>query len=288
VELVLNTHYDIVLMDIQMPVMDGYEAASRIREYTKSLPIIALTADAVKGVADKVFAAGMDGYITKPIEPLQLLSVLKRWLSKAEQYQVESLPGLNLQAGLGRVNGKMEKYLEVLTLFKEKQLSSTAEIKAALKAGSLELAVRIAHTMKGAAGNIGLEDVFSALVTLESLLRQNVSVDSVCTALDALAQALDVAAHSIDSILTERVRQDDCGEVHLAQFNKDVKILKYMIEMNQVSAIDVFKRIEPELRQLYGPKAEELKTVLMDFAWDYAEELLNSMWSDEGEPIDER
>ncbi|MCE5287262.1 MAG: response regulator [Pelosinus sp.] len=297
VELALNKRYDIVLMDVQMPVMDGYEAASRIREllHTKSLPIIALTADAVKGVSDKVFDAGMDGYITKPIEPLQLLSMIKRWLSKDEWGGAQSLPvadeisslknlpGLNLQAGLLRINGKMDKYLELLILFREKQLKGAVEIKAALKADNQELAVRTSHTLKGAAGNIGLEDVFDAAVTLEQLLRQRSSVD---TELEKLAKALDAAAHSIDSVLTEYAPQEYSGEVNSDEFNKDVKMLKAMIEMSQVAAIDVFKRIAPELRQLYGPETEELKTALADFDWEHAGELLNSMRSDAGEPSD--
>jgi signal transduction histidine kinase/DNA-binding response OmpR family regulator len=300
VKQVLNRPYDIVLMDIQMPVMDGYDAASRIRELpqAKSLPIIALTADAVKGVADKVFGSGMDGYITKPIEPLQLLSVLKRWLRKEEWYGVQSIPlteqevsypksipGLNMQTGLQRINGKMGKYLELLALFREKQLGSAAKIKAALKADNQELAMRIAHTLKGAAGNIGLEEVCSAAVKLENTLKQQSGVD---TELEKLREALAAAAYALDSVLTVHARQAACRQVNSAEFSKDVKMLKTMIEMSQVAAIDVFKRLAPELRQLYGPKTEELKAALADFAWDRAGELLNSMRGDEGEPSNER
>jgi hypothetical protein len=90
----------------------------------------------------------------------------------------------------------------------------------------------------------------------------------------------------IDGVLKEHAPQDDGSQVNPDELKKDLKMLKAMIEMSQVAAIDVFKRVAPKLRQLYGPKTEELKMALADFDWDGAGELLNSMWSDEGEQID--
>ncbi|SEP10366.1 response regulator [Paenibacillus sp. OV219] len=84
VEKVKQQPFDVILMDLQMPVMDGYEAARRIREipYAKSTPIIAMTADAMKGVEEQVLGAGMDFYVTKPFDPMQVFSILQRFIQR--------------------------------------------------------------------------------------------------------------------------------------------------------------------------------------------------------------
>lgn len=300
VELASRNVYDIVLMDIQMPVLDGYAATKLLRELPnfRDIPIVALTADVVRGVADKVFASGMDGYITKPIEPLQLLATLKRWLYKEpsnllEEYKpskraaipIQALPGLNIQAGLGRINGKTERYLELLTLFKEKHARSAEKIKSALEADKQIFAVRIAHTLKGAAGNIGLDDVFSAAAKLEKILQDNPSVRHDLPELNALAEALQIAEHSIGTALKELNAKIDQTLVNPPEINEKLNVLKDRIELNQVDALDMFKELSHQIKEQYGLKQlEALKGALENFDWDYAGELLNSMRGGECEP----
>ncbi len=305
VDLVAVRQYDIVLMDIQMPVMDGYEAAKRIRDFphAQELPIIALTADVVKGVDDKVLAAGMNGYITKPIEPIQLLSTLKRWMQKERvsynQEQVEpdrvigcagenfsqnagtitlplqQLPGLNTEAGLARLHGKTERYLELLGIFREKEVLSYRQIKEALVQGNTALAIRFAHTLKGAAGNIGGEDVFQIAAALEQGLREDAGLSQLEEQLEELTGALRIVDHSIEIVLQNEKNSEETIPTELTE---EIKTLATLIEMNLVEAFDLFMKILPKLERRYGQDAlGSLRHAIINFDWDAAGQLLNNL-----------
>ena len=303
VELVAANMYDIVLMDIQMPVMDGYEATRKIREKLQAnrLPIIALTADAVKGVADKVTAAGMNGYITKPIEPMQLLTTLKRWLKKEQTagdklcqanqaaalnliLPEQELPGLNVRDGLARINGKADRYLEILKLFKAKQAMSTEAIQAALAAGDTALAVRLAHTLKGAAGNCGFDEVAAGAASLEDKLTAQPDNGELVPDILALAAALSQAGQAIDTLLALNGRENRQLPLESSLFAGKLAKLVAMVKLNQVEAFDLCQELSPQLTQFYGQELQvKLYNALANFDWEAAEALLQPMGDEDFE-----
>jgi two-component system sensor histidine kinase/response regulator len=184
--------YDAVLMDIQMPVMGGFEATQEIREdgRFKDLPIIAMTAHAMAGDREKSLAAGMNDHVTKPIDPEELFSALVRWIKpgkreisegvrellmakkEVEDILPSELPGISRASGLGRVGGNKQLYAKLLRKFRESQQNAVAGIRAALRSGDRETAGRLAHTVKGVSGNLGAESLYRAAAELEKAIKE--------------------------------------------------------------------------------------------------------------------
>ncbi len=194
--------YDAVLMDLQMPIMGGYEASEKIRKELNyaTLPIIAMSADAMVGVKERCLDAGMSDYLTKPIDPNLLFTVLGKWLHVSaavlEQQQHTTaaevtlvIDGLDTTAGIARVAGNLKIYNNILKKFCSHHANAAEEIKTAVDNSDFELAERIAHTIKGVAGNIGADAIFECSVKLDALLK------------DAQANAID--EQTLTTLLTE-------------------------------------------------------------------------------------
>ncbi len=182
-----TSDYDLVLMDIQMPVMDGISATVEIRKEArfKKLPVIAMTANALQGDRARYIAAGMNDQITKPFDPDDLWRVLLKWLpgrpgSSAEPAisgAVENIDlprdidGLDMDKGLRRVAGKKQAYLEMLSRFLAGQTTAIGAISRALKDLDWDTAERLAHTLKGVSGNIGASTIQQLATNIEAAIR---------------------------------------------------------------------------------------------------------------------
>ena len=178
-ELLANATFDAVLMDVQMPVMDGLEAARRIRREARwrDLPIIAMTAGAMAEEREQTLAAGMNAHITKPIDVDEMFRTLATWLIRTpipvETPQAvtpgPAYPGLDIDFGLKSAASKPLLYRKLL----RKYLDSSDKVYAALtqaRAGFGEQLARQAHSLKGSAGTLGLHDVYQSASALEKAL----------------------------------------------------------------------------------------------------------------------
>ncbi|MCG6553635.1 MAG: response regulator [Candidatus Magnetominusculus sp. LBB02] len=188
---VMRHTYDAVLMDIQMPEMDGYEATRQIRahEAFKDLPIIAMTANVLSGDSDKCIAAGMNGHIGKPFEPDDLYHTLVRWIKPSERLTQPpksraaapvhaALPTdfqkIDTKAGLRRIGGNAALYVKMLAEFREKYQDFMEIVRKYLSQGgesNFKEIYRMIHTMSGVAGTIGASDLHLASQRLEHALR---------------------------------------------------------------------------------------------------------------------
>jgi PAS domain S-box-containing protein len=182
--------FDCVLMDVQMPVMDGFTATSNIREDNQfqDLPILAMTANATVEDRDRCLEAGMNDHIAKPIKPQLLFEALLKWIEPGDRELPESpdlegldsqesddlpeLPGIDTEAGLARMGGKVSAYRKLLLKFVDNQSNAMAEIEAAIRNGDQELAVRLAHTLKGVGGAIGCNTLQQSAAKLEKALAE--------------------------------------------------------------------------------------------------------------------
>ena len=180
--------YDIILMDLQMPVMDGITATGLIiqnREF-KVPPIIAMTADAMSGVEKKVLEAGMKDYITKPININEFFSTLEKWIMPGQRKPLEKrkpsehgkgirvpeVQGINILDGLIRIGGSTTAYLKLLKAFANNNTRFKQNLLEAMEDNDLQKAVRMAHTLKGVSGNIGAMQLSALCRDLEAQLRK--------------------------------------------------------------------------------------------------------------------
>jgi len=183
-ELLHVRDFDLVLMDIQMPEMDGYEAVRHIRAEPRygELPIVAMTAHAMTEERKKCLAAGMNDHVPKPIDPEALFNTLRQWLktekrTRPEQvYEVDDtlpdeLPGIDLRWGLERIGGNRKLFRKLLSEFSLNHGQALQSIESRLNEGDLETTRRELHTLHGVSGNIGALELQQAVQGFEAELR---------------------------------------------------------------------------------------------------------------------
>ena len=216
--------FQAVLMDVQMPNMDGYEATHLIRAKPegKDLPIIAMTAHAMAGDREKCLTKGMNDHVPKPTEPVALYNVLLRWIKPVTEDDLQrvaeiqrvpgmgegsgrmvatedtllaNLPGINLTTGLRRMGGNHKLLRKLLIEFGHDYQNGVVRIETSLAAGDYEKVRRLVHTIKGAAGNLGAEILFKVAMELdEPLKQQRLTEDRMLAFRQALTTVLESAA----------------------------------------------------------------------------------------------
>ncbi len=222
-ELVQRNDYDAVLMDVQMPVLDGLEAARRIRalaagsggERYARLPIVAMTALAMAQDAELSRAAGMNEHITKPIAPERLLAVLQKLTGRpahgarraSSGATVEDLPAdilalasVDAREGVRRIGGKIDAYRRQLRRFRERYADAVDDLSRLLQAREFEAAQAACHALKGVAGNVGASALFDEATRIDALLKEHVPPPQA--AIDRLALELSRVMNEIDGLAT--------------------------------------------------------------------------------------
>ncbi len=245
VDLLNKSDFDLVLMDIQMPVMDGFQATRIIRtiEAFQELPIIAMTAHAMQGDKENCLSEGMNDYLSKPIEPKKLHQMMVKWLAKEKlspdmidfssdkalnSFAIElgkKLSSIDLLWGLQRVGGNQELYLKLLNDFYSKYKDSPLHLRDFLNTNSLEEARRLIHTIHGVAGNIGATEMHYVARDIEASLRKNTIKDNHFVLL------LDEFTQIAEKVFTEL-------EIVVQQWQKDT---------NNALKAEGVKPVEPDL-----------------------------------------
>ena len=174
--------FALVLMDLQMPLMDGFEATAQLRQrYSpEQLPIIAMTANAMASDKERCLAAGMNAHIGKPINPQELLQVLSAWVnhqtpveSEASRDSIDAdFPGLNAEAAVARLGGDPAFYRQLLQKMLASEADVIARINISLARGDGDDAIRAAHSLRGVAGNLGLDELVASTTELEQALNE--------------------------------------------------------------------------------------------------------------------
>ncbi len=177
-------HYDLLLMDLEMPMLDGHETTLELRGDRRfdGLPVIAMTAHALADVRERCLAEGMQDYLTKPIDPDALYATLARWLGRAMppvaprpprapgQDGLPLLAGIDTARGLRHVAGNETLYVQLLDRFRNSQRDAAAEVATQLLHCDRDSARKRAHTLRGVAGNVGANAVEAAARAIEEML----------------------------------------------------------------------------------------------------------------------
>ncbi|MEZ5628286.1 MAG: PAS domain S-box protein [Rhodocyclaceae bacterium] len=201
---------DVVLMDVQMPEMDGLEATRQIRADARfaALPIIAMTAHAMADERAQCLAAGMNDHLAKPVDPPLLLATLARWAGRTRAPDAALAPtpdrgfpgiaGLNVEAGLLRMMGKPALYARMLALFERQHGDCGTQLRSRVAEGDLIGAARLMHTLRGAAGSLGADALADQAAAVEALAVQGrapdaAMVDGLERSIGALVAAIKAA-----------------------------------------------------------------------------------------------
>ncbi len=202
-----------ILMDCQMPVMDGYSATQHIRlnPLTQSIPVIAMTASAMKGDKEKALAAGMDDYITKPLNVASMFAIIGKWIKPAVAAEPEvvapvasppmvglaALEGIDVHAGLAICMNNQGLYTKMLGMFRTQAEGFAAQFSATEEEGDTVAMIRLAHTLKGTAANIGAHGVEKAAEGLQLACQQGLASSAISASLAQLVEELAPVIRSL-------------------------------------------------------------------------------------------
>ena len=277
VEMVKAGNFDVVLMDIQMPVMGGFEATQEIRrdERFQDLPIIAMTAHAMAGDHEKSIEAGMNDHLTKPIDPDQLISALVKWVkpgdretsqglsessSKSKKVQdilPAQLPGISIASGLGRVAGNRQLYAKLLCKFKDGQKNAVYQIKAALQVGDMETATLRAHTVKGVSGNLGGDNLYQAASELEKAIKEGKNLDLVMAEFDSQLKVVIDGIRVVEERLTSQKEPEVSGAEAPVDREAVKTLLQEIAQLLESDLTEAMNRLEALNRLLANSLVKE-------------------------------
>jgi two-component system, sensor histidine kinase and response regulator len=261
---------DAILMDVQMPVMDGYTTTREIRKRRPDgqLPIIAMTANAMSGDRDLCLDAGMDDHVAKPIDPAELYAVLAQWLG-GEVPDVPAEPVANADpgmeppfvhssvdghAGLRRVLGRRDRYLNMLSRFLDGQSQVVHRIRSALAEGEAATAEREAHTARSTGANIGASAVAQCAEAVEVAIRTGEPAPRIGALIEALDLSLQPVLHGIAALAEVAEPQPQPSGDTTESAIQALNALSHLLADDDAEAQDLFAAHGAALRETLGSK----------------------------------
>jgi two-component system sensor histidine kinase/response regulator len=260
-EMLAQRDYQLVLMDMQMPVMDGLTATRHIRGNPRwrGLPVLAMTANAMASDREQCLAAGMNAHLAKPIDPDELFALLLQWLPVAAEQPVLSpgasvlppvadavfpaIAGVDVQAGLRRVLNKRAAYEALLRKFIQGQADAAEQTRRLLAEGRLDDAIRALHTLKGTAATIGAESLANQADALEEALqqgRQDAQFASQLAVLEASCAALIVQLQAVVPI--QAATEATQGDIDWPRVRQLIARLEFLLSDDDSDAIELFEQ----------------------------------------------
>ena len=289
-EKVQHAEYDGVLMDCQMPVMDGFESTRLIRKIPRlsNLPILAMTANAMAGDKEKCIECGMNDHIAKPIDVAHLFLTMAQWIkpkntevSTDTPIQVQEvqgtleIEGMDIKSALGRVAGNEKLFRKLLFRFLETQSDVMVRINRAIEANDMQTAIREAHTIKGLAGNIGANLLFKYAKELERVLKDSESenfnscLEFTQNELSNIMQKISVAIGEPMQIITSPTDIDKEALVNALK-----KLDKLLEELDAEAATAEEELFDSLVALGYGVSIKKIKKAIDKFEFEDARELL--------------
>jgi CheY-like chemotaxis protein len=295
--------FDAVLMDVQMPVMDGITATRILRGMPEfdALPIIAMTANAMQSDREACRAAGMNDHVSKPIEPRDLFSCLLRWVRHrapapdrdaagpggqvsqpgrgaglADPDVPEGILGLDTELGLRRVLGKKSTYLNMLRMFAAGQDGAVDKAMQALEAGDWDTAVRTVHTTKGVCGNIGAAGAQDQAGHLENALKERQPRETLDALAAQLRGTLQPLVEAIAALLPAKAIMQASVAVDEAVLASVTTQLRQLCADMDSGAEDLLVENTAMLHSAFPKHAQAISDAIKSFDFDLAVEQLDA------------
>ncbi len=287
-----NKGYDLVLMDVQMPHMDGLEATKHIRQlegdYFKKVPIIALSANALFGDKEKSLECGMNEHITKPIDPIELFDVLSRYLI-SEEKTIDIIANKDTNIFLGKLdktifdvehtvsklNDSYEVYIQILKQFSSQYHDICKELELFIKARDIKSLQNKVHEIKGVCGNIGAIKLFNNLTKMDLIIQKGEFPND--NLLNEFKNELKVVLEAINNLENEKLI--------VKEFDKDkvivlLKDLENNLEEDIVVSDKLLREVMPYLEKNYQDFSKKLLTSINEFDTDQAKKLISDFIKD--------
>ncbi len=300
--------FDAILMDIQMPVMDGFDATKAIRALPGSqaeVPIIALTAHAISKERSKCLKAGMSDFVSKPIEPVDLFSALSKWIKplakpaisgedvaiSAPEKEVSlpaQLPGIDIHAGVRRVGGNQARFVGLVADFSVKHGEALKRLTELMDSASYKELGVLVHSMKGGAGNLSANELFEALKALECALEAHDygalrSLVVICSAaFDRYALSAKKLQRDYQAALVAlpSEKSDRAWDAELVR-------LRRLMDEDYPAALDLAEHLKHQFEEEVQVQFNQIAACLVDFNEDEARERLDKMLADMSIPVKE-
>ncbi len=271
--------FDLVLMDLRLPDMDGCEACWKIHAIAglESLPVIGITAADSEELREKCVAAGMKEYLIKPLSLETLNRVLADWVERVPSIQTQegvvgNMPGIDTSAGLHRVGNNKELYLKLLSEFYQDHHNSAQHIRNALAKADREQALRISHNLKGTAGNLGARGLHQQVQMLERVLRSGSDPGAVW---DEFTSELNLVMDGLSTLLSDHLAVTDVvGEADVDALATHGAELAALLREGSFKAVELLAPIERALAGLHTELYSELESHISAFDFAEAEQVL--------------
>lgn len=289
VKRVEKTPYDIVLMDLQMPVMDGITATKKIREKKSKeiLPIIAMTADARSGVEKEVLDSGMNDYLTKPITPDKFFRAVNKWLNTSFKNNGLKLPDevpeikyLNCNEGIKRLNGNTAVYLKVIKKFVDNNKKTGAILNGFFKNKDYKECKAIIHTLKGVSGNISAEELYNICIETEKAFDVN-NVDLMEYLLNKLIIQLDYLILEISKYKNKHQihsSSTSLSKKNIKLTNEDIEILDNYLQSNNMECKEYLEKLISNISdEILLSSFDQMLHLINDYDFDSAKAILKKI-----------
>jgi len=254
IKMAKEKRYNIILMDLQMPELDGISATKIIRElYSEvELPIIALTGNAVSSVEDEVLKCGMNDYITKPINFDNMFVKINKWVSNLQitpidksSLEIPNIKHLDCHEGIARINNDVKSYLSIISRFRENNAGIFNEINSFYSIGDYESCCEVIHKLKGIAGNISANEIYSICIKIENAY--NNEDNKLCSNLiSSLGEAINALFNSIDNFFEvnkEYKIKEKIGKTQIDAYNlkNELEVIKGYISSNNIQSVKLLE-----------------------------------------------
>jgi CheY-like chemotaxis protein len=263
--------FDGVLMDCQMPVMDGYTATRHIRQQPRfsSLPVIAMTANAMDGDRERALECGMNDHISKPLNVETMFATMAKWIKpRAAQAPLNAgfadglpdhLEGIDLAAGLATCMGRRDLYLRLLCKFRDTQTDFTEQFQAARIDPDPAAAGRLAHSLRGIAGNLGAKAVAQACALLEQACQNGEPATVVQALATQVEHCLRPTLASLANLKADTTASTDGDRLDDSAISEQLNRLIVLLDEGDTAALDVLAALRN--RPLDRALAERLTLV---------------------------